>query len=66
MRRTGQIEAKTGSYIDSFTSEEDVLAASERLEEIALKEGSRRELVYCLVPGKWGERAGTWQVYLLP
>lgn len=66
MRRTGQIEAKTGDYIESFTSEEAVLEATGALETLARKAGLRRELVYCLVPGKWGERGGTWQVYLLP
>ncbi len=66
MRRTGQIEAKTGDYVDSFTSEADVLAASERLEEVVHKERSRRELVYCRVPGRRDKLGETWQVYLLP
>ncbi len=66
MRRTGQVEAKTGDYIDSFTSEEETLAAGERMERLAHEEKLRRELVYCRVPGKRDKLGETWQVYLLP
>ena len=63
MRRATQVEAKTGTFIDSYEKKEDFELAVKRLERAVRLQHVTRELVYVVLPVGGVVQ---WQIFLLP